>query len=116
KKLAHHSFVRFMAPVPFEQLNDLLCSADLHFLFQKQDVVDTIMPSKILGMMASGKPSLITGNADSEVAVIMNESQGGFYLSNVSANEIYTRLIDIKNNGDASKKMGEKAQNYIVNT
>ena len=32
------------------------------------------MPSKILGMMASGKPSVITGNKDSEVAKNFKEN------------------------------------------
>ncbi len=40
--------VDFFDPVPFPELSSLLLSTDAHFLFQKNDVVDTVMPSKIL--------------------------------------------------------------------
>ncbi|WP_338409385.1 glycosyltransferase WbuB [uncultured Flavobacterium sp.] len=80
--LAPFDFVCFYEPIPYEGLNDLLCSADVHFLFQKSGVMDTVMPSKILGMMASGKPSIITGNEFSEVARIYNENNlEGFFCS-----------------------------------
>ncbi|CAA6825994.1 MAG: Glycosyl transferase, group 1, partial [uncultured Sulfurovum sp.] len=46
-------------PVEYATLPDLLCSANLHILFQKNDVVDTVMPSKLLGMMASAVPSVV---------------------------------------------------------
>ncbi|MGB3590275.1 MAG: glycosyltransferase [Nonlabens sp.] len=70
----------FHDPVPLEELSDLLCSTDAHFLFQKTDVLDTVMPSKLLGMMASGKPSLVLGNPSSEVKTVMQQSGAGIYL------------------------------------
>jgi colanic acid biosynthesis glycosyl transferase WcaI len=51
---------KYYPPVPYEELNDLLCR--FACAFQKNAVVDTVMPSKILGMMASAKPSIVTGN------------------------------------------------------
>ena len=112
--LSNYNFVKFYPPVPYKDLNNLLCSANVHFLFQKNNVLDTIMPSKILGMMASGKPSIITGNQNSEVNTIIKESNGGYYLSqNNPENEIYKTLLDLKNNADINF-MGEKARKYIL--
>ena len=109
------SFVKFFDPIPYDQLNDLLCSADVHFLFQKPEVVDTIMPSKILGMMASSKPSIVSGNKNSEVATIMSQSEGGFYFSqNDSVSSIYTTILELKNNAALGEQMGAKARNYIL--
>lgn len=114
KILANYNFVKFYPPVPYKDLNNLLCSVNVHFLFQKNNVIDTIMPSKILGMMASGKPSIITGNQISEVNTIIKESNGGYYLSqNNPENEIYKTFLDLKNNVE-DNVMGEKARKYIV--
>jgi len=102
--------VSYYPPVPYAELNDLLCSADLHLLFQKNNVIDTVMPSKILGMMASAKPSLITGNQQSEVADIIKKSNGGIYLQPGSYNEVIQAILTLKND---SKNMGENARKYV---
>lgn len=112
--LKQFSFVRFFNPIPFDDLNNLLCSADIHFLFQKIDVVDTIMPSKILGMMASGKPSLITGNMHSEVNTIIKESEGGTYFYKEDVTDIYSEIIKLKEDKNHCKKIGLNARNFIT--
>ena len=101
-------------PVPYEELSDLLCSADVHILFQKPEVVDTVMPSKILGMMASAKPSIITGHAQSEVATSMAQSQGGYYSSEKEVNTVISQLETLGNSPEVSKEMGTKAREYVV--
>ncbi|MFT5892352.1 MAG: colanic acid biosynthesis glycosyl transferase WcaI [Dokdonia sp.] len=101
-------------PVPYEELSDLLCSADVHILFQKPEVLDTVMPSKILGMMASAKPSIITGHAQSEVATSMSLSQGGYYSSEKEVNTVIHQLETLVNSPDVSKEMGVKARKYVV--
>ena len=114
ENLAAFKFVKFYKPVPYQELNDLLCSADAHFLFQKTNVLDTIMPSKILAMMASGKPSVISGHAISEVNTIISESNGGYYFAgNNAAYEIYSALLKIKNK-TFKTNMGENARTYIT--
>jgi len=106
--------VKIYDPVPFEQLPDLLCSADLHVLFQKNDVIDTVMPSKILGMMASEKPSVIAGNEKSEVAKIINESNGGYYFDNNDFENIKKHILQLKKQTDIAQKIGYNARNYII--
>jgi len=112
-KIDPYSFIKILNPVPLKELNDLLCSADLHILFQKDDVLDTVMPSKILGMMASKKPSLITGHVESEVFKIMDKSQGGVYLPNN-----ITKVANAFNNFYLDKnirlEMGINAQKYVT--
>ena len=116
--LSRFDFVKFFPPVAYDELSNLLCSADAHFLFQKQDVVDTIMPSKILGMMASAKPSIISGNPSSEVSKIINQSEGGYYFTENNATEIYTCLLKLLELFENNEKnlMGKKARNYIINS
>lgn len=114
EQLNNFSFVKFSDPVPYEELNDLLCSANVHFLFQKNEVVDTVMPSKILAMMASSKPSIITGNINSEVASVINQSNGGFYFSDNSAKTVYEKLLELKNNNEICLQTGINARKYVL--
>ena len=100
-------------PVEYEELSSLLCSADLHVLFQNSNVIDTVMPSKILGMMASGKPSLVLGSKESEVKRIFENSKAGLFFNNYSKNLI-NKLDELMNNPLECKKMGKAARKFVV--
>lgn len=56
---------------PVERLNDLLNLADVHLLPQRGDVADLVMPSRLLGMLASGRPVLATASAATQVGEIV---------------------------------------------
>ena len=113
EKLLDLENVYFYNPVEYSELSNLLCSADLHVLFQKIDVVDTVMPSKILAMMSSKKPSLITGNLKSEVSTIINSSKSGKYFETKNLNEVLNFVNSIKLDESLQKKYGENARNYV---
>jgi len=112
-KLKQFSFVKHYNLVPFEELPLLLSSADLHILFQKTDVIDTVMPSKLLGMMASGKPSIVTGNLKSEVATIFKESKGGYYFDGSSVKEITDQIDKLIKNDEMRETLGLNAKRYV---
>ena len=105
--------VVYHPPVPYEELSDLLCSADLHILFQKTDVLDAVMPSKILGMMASSTPSVVIGNKDSEVKQIFEISNGGLFFSNYS-NALVNAVEKLMESPLRSEKMGKDARAYVL--
>jgi colanic acid biosynthesis glycosyl transferase WcaI len=56
---------------PIERLNDLLNCADMHALPQRADAADLVMPSKLTGMMASGRPTVASSPATSELALAL---------------------------------------------
>ena len=107
------NIVSFYPPVEYEELSSLLCSADLHVLFQNSNVIDTVMPSKILGMMASGKPSLVLGSKESEVKRIFENSKAGLFFNNYSKNLI-NKLDELMSNPLECKKMGKAARKFVV--
>jgi colanic acid biosynthesis glycosyl transferase WcaI len=112
-KIKHYSIVKHYNLVPYEELPSLLSSADLHILFQKTDVIDTVMPSKILGMMASAKPSIVTGNLKSEVATVFKESQSGFYFDDTEMEAIIQKIRILKNDKKLSQNIGLNAMDYV---
>jgi colanic acid biosynthesis glycosyl transferase WcaI len=100
--------------VPYNQLNDLLCSADLHIFFQKKDVTNAVMPSKILGMLASGKPSIVTGNMNSEVAKIIQEANAGNFYDSSDLEGVIEGITFYNNQFNFSPKNNHTARNYII--
>lgn len=65
--------VRFLDLQPAELLPELLAMADVHLLPQRADASDLVMPSKLCGMLASGKPVVATAVAGSELEAIVRQ-------------------------------------------
>jgi len=53
---------------PTERLGDLLTAADLHLLPERPEAADLVMPSKLGGMLASGRPVVAAVRSDGAVA------------------------------------------------
>ncbi|WP_159801345.1 WcaI family glycosyltransferase [Flavobacterium sp. MK4S-17] len=115
KKEGLLGFVKYFEPIPYKDLPNLLCSANVHVLFQKSDVIDSVMPSKILGMMSSARPSIITGDLQSEVAKHIKLSQEEGYYTNEDIDTIADKILELKNNSALCTSLGEKAREYMIN-
>lgn len=63
--------VHFLELQPIERLNELLAMADVHLLPQRADAADLVMPSKLTGMLASGRPVLATAHPGTELAFVV---------------------------------------------
>jgi colanic acid biosynthesis glycosyl transferase WcaI len=64
--------VRLLPLQPAERLNDWLNLADVHLLPQKAGAADLVLPSKLLGILASGRPVVASSPASSELGQIAN--------------------------------------------
>ncbi len=65
--------VRFMDLQPLHRLNELLNLADIHLLPQRADAADLLMPSKLTGMLASGKAIIATAHEGTELAAVVRK-------------------------------------------
>ena len=68
--------VKFLPLQPLERLGELLGMADIHLLPQRADAADLVMPSKITGMLASGRPVVGMAEKGSELAGLLNAGSG----------------------------------------
>lgn len=66
--------VRFLDLQPDSELNELLNLADIHLLPQKAGATDLVMPSKLLGILASGRPVITTSTPGSELASVCTQA------------------------------------------
>jgi colanic acid biosynthesis glycosyl transferase WcaI len=71
---AGRSNVRLLPLQPPERLNDWLNVADVHLLPQKAGAADLVLPSKLLGMLASGRPVVASSPAASELGQIAEQA------------------------------------------
>ena len=63
--------VRFLDLQPVDRLNDLLGLADIHLLPQRAGAADLVMPSKLTGMLASGRAVLATAAPETQLAYVL---------------------------------------------
>jgi colanic acid biosynthesis glycosyl transferase WcaI len=60
--------VRLLPLVPEADLPALLALADIHLLPQRAEAADLVMPSKLGGMLASGRPIIAAAAAETQIA------------------------------------------------
>jgi hypothetical protein len=59
---------------PEVKLNAFLNLADIHLLPQKEDAANLVMPSKLTGMLASGRPVIATARLGTQVARVVEQT------------------------------------------
>lgn len=72
-ELAAHGLpnIRFADLMPAAKLSALLNMADIHLLPQLRGAADLVMPSKLGGMLASGRPVIASATPGTEIASIV---------------------------------------------
>jgi colanic acid biosynthesis glycosyl transferase WcaI len=63
--------IRFLPLQSSEQLNELLNLADIHLLPQNASAAPSVMPSKLIGMLASGRPVVAAAHPGTEIAELI---------------------------------------------
>ncbi|HEY4363760.1 MAG TPA: WcaI family glycosyltransferase [Bryobacteraceae bacterium] len=64
--------VRFVPLQPADRLNALLNTADIHALPQDPSAANAVMPSKLIGMLASGRPIVAATAPGTEIAELVD--------------------------------------------
>lgn len=59
---------------PMERLSDWLNAADIHLLPQKAEAADLVLPSKLLGILASGRPVVATSPQGTELCALAQQA------------------------------------------
>ncbi len=70
--------VRFLPFFPADQAADVLAAADLHVVTVRRGLEGTVVPSKLYGILAAGRPVLAVAPEGSDVARIVQRYACGF--------------------------------------
>jgi len=106
------SNVRFIPLQPAEMLNSLLNAADVHVLIQRADAADLVMPSKLHGMMASGKAIIATTNPDTELFKVVN--QVGVIIPPQKLDALCNVILHLASQPELRKTLGIKGRTYAL--
>jgi colanic acid biosynthesis glycosyl transferase WcaI len=95
---------------PLDRLNELLNAADIHLLPQKGDAADLVMPSKLTGMLASGRPIIATAAAGTQVADAV--AGRGINVPPGNLDALRDAVLTLAANPELRKEMGQSAREY----
>jgi colanic acid biosynthesis glycosyl transferase WcaI len=112
KQTSHLPNVTFLPLQPLERLNDLLNTADIHLLPQRPGAADLVMPSKLTGMLSSGRPVIALASPGTQVAKVV-EGRGLVVLPDdeVALHLAVKQLVDDE---PLRHKFGKAARCYAV--
>ena len=105
KELAN---IRWLPVQPVELLNCLLNLADIHLLPQRADAADLVMPSKLTGILASGRPVVATAGAGTQVHDVA--SRCGFTVEPGDVGGFVSAVEKLVDNPDLRRRLGEQGR------
>jgi glycosyltransferase involved in cell wall biosynthesis len=105
----HLQNIRFVPYQPRENLRDSLCAAHISLVSLERGAEGLSVPSKLYGIMASGRPIVANVPEDSEVAITIKEFNCGIVTPPKDALAMVKAINWLKSNEAERKAMGERA-------
>jgi colanic acid biosynthesis glycosyl transferase WcaI len=97
---------------PAEELNELLNLADIHLLPQRANAADLVMPSKLTGMLASGKPIITTALPGTQVAEVV--AHAGLVVPPDHVKDLIAAMRQLAHDRDFRRRLGQEARQYAL--
>ena len=92
---------------PREMLKFSLSAGDVHLVSLRKGLEGLLVPSKIYGIMASGRPVIFLGSEKSEVGEIIQNARGGYVVSEDDSPQLVKYLALMEHLPEMGKKLGE---------
>jgi colanic acid biosynthesis glycosyl transferase WcaI len=106
----HLPNVRFLPLQPVERLGELLCMADIHLLPQSTGAADLVLPSKLSGMLASGRPVIATCRKGTELDHVV--SRCGLVVQPQDAPALARAICTLADDPKTRVELGRSARSY----
>ena len=97
---------------PLARLNDLLNMANIHLLPQRSGAEDLVMPSKLTGMLASGRPVVATANKGTQIADALLDC--GVVVEPDNVSQFSEAILQLARDAGKCAVLGEKAREYAI--
>jgi glycosyltransferase involved in cell wall biosynthesis len=97
---------------PYEQLPDMLASADVLVVVLEQDASRYSVPSKVLNYLCAGRPVLALLPANNAVAQMIDAAEAGLVVDPGNADEASAALNKLLTDSNIREKMGAAARSY----
>ncbi len=102
--------VRFLPFQPKERLHESFASADVFVVSLKAGMAGYIVPSKLYGILAAGRPYVAAVEDSSEVAAITRRHGCGVVVGPGKASELADAVLKLYHDRGLARAMGESAR------
>lgn len=102
--------IRFLDYQPLSELAHSLSAADLHLVPLTKELSQCLMPSKLYGILAAGRPFLTNAPEESELHRITTSQQVGFTVKAGLPAEIADKIREAKSDREALLAMGTRCR------
>jgi colanic acid biosynthesis glycosyl transferase WcaI len=110
--VSHMHNVTLLPLQPLERLNELLNAADIHLLPQRAGAADLVMPSKLTGMLSSGRPVIATADAGTQVAHVVEGC--GLVVPAEDEDALHAAVSRLIEDEALRERLGQEARRYAV--
>lgn len=108
--------VRFLPMQPKEVYPWILASCDVSLVTLNSKVLTPVVPSKILSIMAAGRPILASMPLDGDAPKLIKESNGGLCVEPENAVALAEAIIFLARHPEKRDEMARRGRAYIEKT
>ena len=111
--------VRYLDYWPREALKYSLSLADVHLVTMREDMAGLVVPNKLYGIMAAGRPVVMVGPGRSETARVVEREEVGYVVDPVvHGSATVERLVEVirqlRDDDERRKRMGSRAREAFL--
>jgi colanic acid biosynthesis glycosyl transferase WcaI len=104
--------VHFLDLQPNDKFPELLATADIHLLPQRAEAADLVLPSKLAGMLASGRPIVAMSEAGTGLAAEVKGS--GIAVPTGNGDALAHAIARLAEDADMRDKFGKEASRIAL--
>lgn len=108
------SNVRFFPYQPKGSLVDSFATADVFVISLKNGLSGYIVPSKLYGILAAGRPFIAAVEEDCEAAIIARQHDCGLCAQVGNPNDLVDRILTLYRNRTLARRLGENARRLAL--
>jgi len=97
-----------------DELGDMLSSADVLVVSQRKEVVDIVLPSKLLAYFASGRSVVVCANPQSEAAKILRENKLGMVVPPDDPQALAEAILYLRAHSQEAEENGRRGYDYVL--
>lgn len=99
---------------PYKDISHVFSLGDVGLIISKANIGQNSVPSKTWSIMSAARPVLASFDIDSELCNIINRAHCGLCVSADDKEALKTSILELYNNRERLKEIGENGRLYIL--
>lgn len=108
------SNIRMLDYFPREQLHASLSVADVHLISMRREMTGVVVPGKLYGVMASGRPAIFVGPEHCESADTIRNGHCGRTIRLGDTDSLVVALTELAANPEEASRLGQRGRQAFL--